>query len=70
MEGMNWIDRAQDRDICRAVVSKAMNLRISLNAGNFLTSYVPISFSGRTLGLCSMELVGWFFLSPFLSFFH
>jgi len=51
--GMNWIDRTQDRDKWRAVVSEVMNLFISLNAGNMLTCYVSISFSGRTLMLTS-----------------
>jgi hypothetical protein len=36
--GMHWIDMAQDRDRWRAVVSAVMNLRVPLNAGNFLTS--------------------------------
>jgi hypothetical protein len=27
----------QDRDTCKAVVKKVMNLRVSRNAGNFLT---------------------------------
>jgi hypothetical protein len=34
--GMDWIDLAQYRD--RALVNAAMNLRVSLNVGNFLTS--------------------------------
>jgi hypothetical protein len=28
MGGMDWIDMAQDRDRCRAVVSAVMNLRV------------------------------------------
>jgi len=36
--GMDWIDLAQDRNKWRAVVNAVMNLRIPLNAGNFLTS--------------------------------
>jgi hypothetical protein len=47
--GMDWIDMAQDRDRCRALVSAVMNLRVPQNAGNFLTSLRPVSFSRRTL---------------------
>jgi hypothetical protein len=36
--GMDWIDMALDRDRWRAVVSAVMNLRVSQNAGTFLTS--------------------------------
>jgi hypothetical protein len=35
---MNWIYLAQDRDRWRALVNTIMNLRVPLNAGNFLTS--------------------------------
>jgi hypothetical protein len=36
--GVDWIDLAQDREIWRALVNEVMNLRVSLNAENFLTS--------------------------------
>jgi hypothetical protein len=35
---VNWIQWAQDRDRWRALVNTVMNLRVSQNAGNFLTS--------------------------------
>jgi hypothetical protein len=45
---MDWIDLAQDTDRWSAVVNAVMNLWIPQNAGNFLTSRGPVSFSGRT----------------------
>jgi len=45
---MDWIDLAQNRERWRAVVNAVMNLRVSLNAGNFLITWEPVSFS-RTL---------------------
>jgi len=45
---MDWIGLAQDRD-WRTIVSAVMNLRVPWNAGNFLTSSKPVSFSRRTL---------------------
>ena len=46
---VDWIGLAQDRDRWRTLVSAVMNLRIPRNAGNFLTSCKPVSFSRRTL---------------------
>jgi hypothetical protein len=37
-EGMDWIDLVQDTDRWRALGNAVMNLRVPLNAGNFLTS--------------------------------
>ena len=46
---MDWIGLAQARDRWRTLVSAVMNLRVPWNAGNFLTSCKPVSFSRRTL---------------------
>ena len=46
---MHWIGLAQDRDRWRTLVRAVMNLPVPWNAGNFLTSCKPVSFSRRTL---------------------
>jgi hypothetical protein len=46
---MGWMHLAQDRDKWQALVNTVMNLRVLLNAGNFLTRRVTDSFSRRTL---------------------
>jgi len=43
-EGVEWIRLAQGRDQWRAVVKTVRNLRVPEKAGNFLTSWVTISF--------------------------
>jgi len=48
--GMDRIDLAQDRDGWRALVNAVMYLQVALkNAGNFLTSSEPVTFSKWTL---------------------
>jgi hypothetical protein len=34
---MDWIELAEDRDRCWALVNVVMNLRVPQNAGKFLT---------------------------------
>jgi hypothetical protein len=40
--GMDWFE-------WRAILNVVMNLQVKKNAGNFLTSYKPVSFSRRTV---------------------
>jgi hypothetical protein len=47
--GMEWIGLAQDRGRWWVLVNAVMNLWVPKNAGNFLTSCKPVSFSRRTL---------------------
>jgi hypothetical protein len=47
-EGVDGIHLAQDREQWRTLVKTVMNLRVPLKARNFFTSWVTMSFSGRT----------------------
>jgi hypothetical protein len=46
---MDLIELVMDRDRWRELVKGIINPRVPYNAGNFLTSYKPVSFSRRTL---------------------
>ena len=49
-DGDTWTpDLAQDRVRWRESVNAVKNLRVAQNAGNFLTDWGPVSFSGMTL---------------------
>jgi hypothetical protein len=46
-DGMDWIDRVQNRDQWRALVNMVMNLRVPYNAGKFFSGCTIGSFSRR-----------------------
>jgi hypothetical protein len=48
-EVMDYIDLAEVRDKWWTVVNMAMNLQVSENVGNFLTSWRTVSFTRKTL---------------------
>jgi hypothetical protein len=48
-EYMEWIELAKERGRRRALLSAVMNVRVPENAGDFLTSCKPVSFSRRIL---------------------
>jgi hypothetical protein len=45
-EDVGWIHLAQERGQWRAFVNTVMNLQVPYMAGDFLTSFTTISFSG------------------------
>jgi hypothetical protein len=44
---MDWVYLAQDRDQWRALVNMIINIKISLNAGKFLSSCISGGISKR-----------------------
>jgi hypothetical protein len=45
--GMDWIDLAQDRDQCMALVNTLINLRVPQNVGEFLSGCATGGLSRR-----------------------
>jgi len=64
---MDWVGLVQHRDRWRTLVSAVMNLRVPLNAGNFLTSCKPVSFSRRTLHHGVSIYLSHIYISPIVS---
>ena len=56
---MDRIDLAQDRVRWWALVNMVINLCVPYNAGNFVTDWGPVSFSGRSLLHGVDWFVGW-----------
>ena len=46
--GMDWIGLDPDRNRWRALFNAVMKLGVSQNAGNFVTSCRPVSFTATT----------------------
>jgi hypothetical protein len=56
---VDWIQLAQGRDWCWALVNMVMKLRVPQKDGNFSISLVTVSFSRRTL-LHGISYFSWF----------
>jgi hypothetical protein len=60
-EAMDWIDVAQDRDRCWALVNAVINLHFPQNSGNDLTSLGLVRCSGKALLHQLVSLMPYFF---------
>jgi hypothetical protein len=49
MEGMDWIDLAEDRDRSRLIVKVVINIMVPQNVGNFLPNKETVSFSRKSV---------------------